>query len=263
MLRVKKPKNEAGKAEIYISGDIIDDDMGGVLESWGDSDTGYEWPKAVKEALDGIDEDDDLTVYINSDGGSIPAGVAIANMIARHKGHTTAIVDGWACSIATQIFFAADTRKMPSNAYLMIHKPAATVSGDANDMRQAINALDTMQEGLETTYRKAAREGTSEEDIHAMVEATTWLTGEKASNLFEIDLLDATQTAACAGTAVNRLSNIPKGIKITENEPRNEKPAPQPESANHPQDTDKQILKAKAALQLAIMEGEIVNEEER
>lgn len=241
-----KIKNSADSAEIYISGAIVDDDVGGCFESWGDEGTGYEWPKAIKYQLDAIDNDAPLTIYINSDGGSVPAGVAIANMIARHKGKTTAVVDGWACSIATQIFFAADERKISSNAYLMIHKPSTCVAGDANDFQKAIDALDVLQEGLETTYRNAAREGVSDGQIHQMVEDTTWLTGADAAELFNIELLEATQTAACASGSV-RFKNMPKGINFADR-----KPVPEPQDADN--------YKVRAAIQLAIIEGEILDE---
>jgi hypothetical protein len=175
-------------------------------------------------------------------------------MIARHKGKTTAVVDGWACSIATQIFFAADERKIPSNAYLMIHKPSTYAAGDANDFQKVVDALDVLQEGLETTYRNAAREGVTDEQIHQMVEDTTWLTGADAAELFNIELLEATQTAACASGLV-KFKNMPKGINFADRKPVTPKQEPTPE----PQDADN--YKVRAAIQLAIMEGEILNEE--
>lgn len=241
-----KVKNETESASIYISGDIVDDAEGDMLKSWG-AGKGYQWPDDVKQQLDAIG-DKDLTVYINSDGGSVPAGVAIANMIARHKGHTTAVVDGWACSIATQIFFAADERRIPSNAYLMIHKPSTCAVGNADDLMEAVEALDTIQQGLETTYNKATREGVTPERVHEMVENTTWLTGEQAAELFDVDVLEATKTAARAGRSVKDLANIPKAINIKEDN--------EPEKAA----IDKSIKAKRLALAIAITEGELDNE---
>ncbi len=241
-----KVKNETESASIYISGDIVDDAEADMLKSWG-AGKGYQWPDDVKQQLDAIG-DKDLTVYINSDGGSVPAGVAIANMIARHKGHTMAVVDGWACSIATQIFFAADERKIPANAYLMIHKPSTVAVGNADDLMEAVEALNTIQQGLETTYNKATREGVTPERVHEMVENTTWLTGEQAAELFDVDVLDATKTAARAGKSAKDLANIPKAINIKEdNEPT--------QAA-----IDKSIKAKRLALAIAITEGELDNE---
>ena len=209
MLKIKNKSDKA--AEIYISGAIVDDDMGGCFEAWDDPGTGFEWPKEIREQLDAL-KGKDLTIYINSDGGVVPAGVAIANMIARHDGHTTAVVDGWCCSIATQIFFAADERRMPSNAYLMIHKPACGVYGNSDDLLKTADVLDTIQEGLETTYRKAALDGVTDEQIHDMVEAETWLTGAEAAEVFDIQLTEPLKAVACVGKVHTK--HVPENIRI-------------------------------------------------
>lgn len=206
MIRVE---NSADKAEIYISGDIIDDDEGAIVSWWGDGDA-YQWPADIKKQLDEV-KGKDLTVYINSSGGSVPAGVAIANMIKRHDGHTTAVVDGWCCSIATQIFFAADDRQIPKNAYLMIHKPAISIIGNADDLEKAITFLNTIQEGIETVYNDAANDDVTPETIHDMVNDETWLTGEQAKQYFDVTVLDSTQTVAKAGKSAN-MKNIPAEI---------------------------------------------------
>ena len=137
-------------------------------------------------------------------------------MIARHKGHTKAVVDGWCCSIATQIFFSADEREMSENAYLMIHKPMTAAYGNADDLRKAIDVLDTIQRGLEKAYIKAAKEGTTPQQISEMVDAETWLTGVEAADYFNITLLKSDQTAACAsGRAWNDklFHNMPDCLK--------------------------------------------------
>ena len=186
-------------AEIYISGTIIDDEESNWKKFWNDGDTtGYQFPADLKQQLDAL-EDKDLTIYINSYGGSIAAGVAMAHMLERHKGKTTAIVDAYCCSIATQIFFSADVCKMPSNAWLMLHKPTALLGGDADEMRKAADVLDTLQEGLEVVYGKKAADGLTAEDIHEMVNAETWLTGKQAAEKFQIELLDSTPILNCVG----------------------------------------------------------------
>ena len=77
-------KNETDQsADLYLSGSIIDDDMGGIIDEWCDNSTGYQWPEKIRSQLEGL-KGKALTIYINSDGGSVPAGVAMANMIARH-----------------------------------------------------------------------------------------------------------------------------------------------------------------------------------
>ena len=87
-------RNETDKsADLYLSGSIIDDDTGGLIDEWCDNSTGYQWPEKIRSQLESL-KGKALTIYINSDGGSVPAGVAMANMIERHNAPTTAIVDG-------------------------------------------------------------------------------------------------------------------------------------------------------------------------
>ena len=218
-------KNETSDgAELYLSGSIIDDDAGGVVDELYNNSVGYQWPDKIKSQLESL-KGKALTIYINSDGGSVPAGVAMANMIARHDAPTTAVVDGWCCSIATQVFFAADRRRIPANAYLMIHKPAAYAGGDADELRKTADALDTIQRGLEETYLKAARAGVTAETLHQMVNAETWLTGKEAAEFFTVELLEASQMAACAGKA-KFMQHIPEGVRRAADEkPPQEKPA--------------------------------------
>lgn len=208
-----KVKNDIDRAEIYISGTIVDDEDGAAQ-----STDGYEFPRVIRQQLEqcrGLP----LTVYIHSYGGSVAAGLAMANMLARHDAETTAIVDGVCASIATQIFFSANKCRMPANAYLFIHAPTSRVEGTAEDMRRSAEALDAIVEGLITTYRSKARETTSEEELRAMLAGERWLTGTEAARMFDIDLMSAMQTVNCRferGKLKSAL--IPRELHFTDEE---------------------------------------------
>ena len=249
-------KNETSDcAELYLSGSIIDDEAGGLMEEWRANTAGYQWPDKLKSQLESL-KGKALTIYINSDGGSVPAGVAMANMIARHDAPTTAIVDGWCCSIATQVFFAADRRRIPANAYLMIHKPAVYAGGDADELRKTADVLDTIQRGLEETYLKAARAGVTAETLRQMVNAETWLTGKDAAEFFTVELLEASQMAACAGKA-KFMQHIPEGVRRAAEEklPR-EKPAA--ESAEESCQKAAREMRQRAEIALALAKGAMI-----
>lgn len=96
-------RNSAEGAEIHINGDIIDDMDGEFVRAWG-IESGFDWPDNIRKQLDQIDTNMPLTVYINSDGGSVQAGVAIANMIANHKGPTTSVVEGGRAALPPRSF---------------------------------------------------------------------------------------------------------------------------------------------------------------
>lgn len=202
-------KNKADIAEIYLSGDIVDDEEGGFIEYWTGNSLGYEFPAKLKAQLEGV-KDKELEIHINSYGGSVFAGVAMANFIANHKPKTTCIVDGIAASIASQIFFSADVCKIPTNGYLMLHRPFTSAEGNAEDLRKAAEILDTIQEGLATTYQKKALDGVTAEDIQAMMNSETWLTGTEAAQKFKVEVIQPVKALNFAG---NRKKLLAAGIK--------------------------------------------------
>lgn len=193
-------RNETGQsADVYIHGDVIDDDAKAWLSDYdGNTFAGYVLPVDVRDSLEAL-KGKDLTIYVNSDGGSVPAGMAIANMIRRHDGHTVGVVDGWAASIASVILFACDEIRMPNNTFLMIHKPSAACCGDADDMLRVATMLDTVQDGIEQTYLERAREGVTPEAIHDAVETETWYTAAEAAEMFDITVeASDVQLVACS-----------------------------------------------------------------
>ena len=213
-------KNKAEVAEIYLSGDIVDDDEGGFIESWLDAkSTGYEFPAKLRAQLDAV-KDKALEIHINSYGGSVFAGVAMANFIANHKPKTTCIIDGIAASIASQIFFSADVCKIPTNGYVMIHCPFSSVEGNAADLRKAAEILDTIQAGLETTYQKKALDGVTVEEIRQMMNQETWLTGTEAAEKFKVEVIQPVKVLNYVGDR-NKLKaagikNIPAPLNFLE-----------------------------------------------
>ena len=217
MLRITNQTKET--AELYISGDIIDDVDAGFLKDFrGDDSTGYEFPKKFQDELKAV-EDKELTIFINSYGGNVFAGVALANMIERRKNKTICVVDGICASIATQIFFAADVKKIPANCYLMIHKPESFSFGNADTMRKTAEKLDTIQRGLETTYQKNAKDGITTEKISELVNSETWLTGEETAKYFSVEVLEPVQIVNCVGSAEKLrqrgIKNFPRSLTFT------------------------------------------------
>ena len=166
-------------ADVYIHGDVIDDEWKAWMSDYdGETFAGYVLPVDVREKLESL-QGKDLTIYINSDGGSV--------------------LDGWAASIASVIFMACDELYMPKNTFLMIHKPSAMALGNADDMLRVATMLDTVQDGIEQTYLERAREGVTPEAIHDAVETETWYTAAEAAEMFDITVeASDVQLVACS-----------------------------------------------------------------
>lgn len=204
--------------DLYFYGDIVDSWLG----AWDDAD---QYPQAIKEFLDQA-KDKDINIYINSGGGSVFSGMAIYNMLKRHKGYKTVYIDGLAGSIASVIALAGDKVIIPSNAYFMIHKPWCSSAGNSNELREMANTLDKIEEGIINVYSENLAEGVDIEDIKSMVNDETWLTGVEASKYFNVEVSNSVQAVACVSDYFDKYNKVPsdisKEVKTEEVEPKEE-----------------------------------------
>jgi ATP-dependent Clp endopeptidase proteolytic subunit ClpP len=145
--------------------------------------------KAFLDELKALGPVAELTLRINSPGGSVFDGVAIYNALKRHQARVTVWVDGIAASIASMIAMAGDEVVMPENAMLVLHDPSGLVAGTAADMRATADALDKMAAGMVAAYRD--KSGAGDAEIEALMAAETWLSAEEAVELGLADRVEA------------------------------------------------------------------------
>ena len=154
----------------------------------------------------------DLTLRINSPGGSVFDALAIYNTLRRHPATVTATVDGIAASAASVIAMAADKLVMPANSFLMIHDPSGLVMGTADDMREMSDVLDSIKTALVNTYHRKTKDSLTVADIAAMLSEETWLTAEEAVGFGLADEIeDAIQIAALC--SLDRFKNAPQSLQ--------------------------------------------------
>lgn len=211
-------------ADLYFYGDIVSDWWG----AWQNED---QYPDAIKNFLSQA-EGKDLNVYVNSGGGSVFAGMAIYNMIKRHgdKNKVKVYVDGLAGSIASVIAFAGtEPPEIPSNAFLMIHKPWGAISGNADEMRKMADDLDKIQTGIMNVYEEHLAEGVTIDQVQALVNAETWLDGKEAAKYFNIAQTDAADYVAAAGDYLNHAGKLPEKFKSHQKHPEQTPKGPTPE----------------------------------
>lgn len=163
-------KTEKEKAQITIYGPIQD------FSSFFSS-TGYSPDKLMRD-LDELANAKELTIRINSGGGSAFAGFAIFELIRAHGAKVTTYIDGVAASAASIIAMAGDRIVMGTGAMMMVHNPWTRVEGEAKDLREAADVLDRVGESLINVY--SARTGKSRDELRDMLNKTTWMTAEEA-----------------------------------------------------------------------------------
>lgn len=142
-------------AEIYVYGNIGDRwDEDGVVAS-----------EMVRDiaALDA----DEITLRINSYGGSVTDGLAIYNALRRHPAPVNVQIDGVAISCASYLAMAGDTITMAKNAQMMIHAPWTYAGGNSADMREQADILDRYAKAMASAY--ADKSGKTYEDVLAIL----------------------------------------------------------------------------------------------
>lgn len=119
-----------------------------------------------------------LTVRVNSPGGSVFEGMAIASMLRAHPADITVRVDGIAASIASVIAMAGDRVVMMPGATMMIHDASGMCLGDAADMAKMAELLDLLSNNIADIY--AAKAGGTRDEWRATMRAEKWYLAQEA-----------------------------------------------------------------------------------
>ena len=172
-------KNEATETEpesieLRISGDIIDDD-----DAWLYGWFGIEAasPNAFRDELSKY-AGKDITVWIDSYGGSVFAAAGIYNALKEHKGAVTVKIDGKAMSAASVIAMAGDQILMSPVAVMMIHNPLTDARGYASDLRKTADVLDEIKETIVNAYQ--LKTGRSRNKISSLMDDETYMSAKTA-----------------------------------------------------------------------------------
>jgi ATP-dependent Clp protease, protease subunit len=202
---IKMSADGSNSADIFIYGDIVS-------YQWDETDTSA---ASFKKDLDAVGDVDTINLYINSPGGNVFEGVAIHNMLKRHKAKINVYVDALAASIASVIAMAGDTIHMPKNAMLMIHNPWTWTYGNAAELRKVADDLDRIGNSVKQTYLQKAGDKLTEEKLQEMLDAETWLSADEAYEHGLCDVvLEASQIAASISDELfSKYKNVPKQLK--------------------------------------------------
>ena len=99
--------------------------------------------------LDGINHDD-ISIYINSPGGSITAGMAIYDTMNFISSKVSTICIGMAASMAAFLLSSGETGKRYclENAEVMIHQPLGGAQGQATEIKIAAERILKLKKKL-------------------------------------------------------------------------------------------------------------------
>ena len=137
--------------------------------------------------LEGQDPDKDISLYINSPGGSVTAGMAIYDTMQYIKCDVSTICIGMAASMGAFLLAAGAKGKRYAlpNSEIMIHQPLGGMQGQASDIKIHADRIIKMKEKLITIL--AERTGQTLEKVTADTDRDNFLSAQEACEYGLID----------------------------------------------------------------------------
>ena len=139
--------------------------------------------------LEADDPDKDISLYINSPGGSVTAGMAIFDTMRYIKAPVSTICIGMAASMGSLLLTAGEKGKRIAlpNSEIMIHQPLGGAQGQASDV--AIHAEHLLKTRTKLNSILAECTGQPIERIEQDVERDHFLSAQEALDYGLIDTI--------------------------------------------------------------------------
>ncbi|QDQ99341.1 ATP-dependent Clp protease proteolytic subunit [Tomitella fengzijianii] len=138
--------------------------------------------------LESLDPDRDITMYINSPGGSFTSLMAIYDTMQYVRADITTVCLGQAASAAAVLLAAGTPGKRMAlpNARVLIHQPATEgMQGQVSDLEIQAKEIERMRRAMETTL--ARHTGRTAEQVRIDTDRDKILTAEEAREYGLID----------------------------------------------------------------------------
>ena len=137
--------------------------------------------------LDSVDSGKDVSIYINSPGGSVSAGLGLYDTMQIIKSDVSTICIGMAASMAAVLLVAGQKGKrfaLP-HSRVMIHQPLGGVQGQASDIE--ITAREILKYKKELYGIISEHSGQSIEKVERDGDRDFWMTAQEAKAYGMID----------------------------------------------------------------------------
>jgi ATP-dependent Clp protease protease subunit len=137
--------------------------------------------------LESQDPDKDVSLYINSPGGSVYAGLGIYDTMQFIKPDVQTICFGVAMSMGSVLLAggAAGKRMSLPNSRILIHQPSGGYEGQSADIQIHAREIMELRERVDEIY--ASHTGQTEEQVHDDMERDRYFTADQALDYGLID----------------------------------------------------------------------------
>lgn len=137
--------------------------------------------------LDSVDPGKDISIYINSPGGSVTAGLGIYDTMQFISCDVATICTGMAASMASVLLVAGTEGKRSAltHSRVMIHQPMGGAQGQASDIDIMAKEIQKMKKELYTIISEHSH--TPYEKVWADSDRDYWMTAEEAKEYGMVD----------------------------------------------------------------------------
>ncbi len=137
--------------------------------------------------LDSVDSGKDISLYINSPGGSVTAGLGIYDTMQFIQSDVATICTGMAASMAAVLLVAGQEGKRSAlpHSRVMIHQPLGGVQGQASDIEIEAKEILKFKKELYTIISDHSH--TPYEKVYQDSDRNYWMTAEEAKEYGMID----------------------------------------------------------------------------
>ena len=137
--------------------------------------------------LESEDPKKEISLYINSPGGLVTAGLGIYDTMQYIKPEISTLCIGQAASMGSFLLAAGSKGKRFSlpNSRIMVHQPSAGFQGQATDIEIHANEVLSLKKRLNEIYSKHT--GKSVDDIKSALERDNFMTPDNAKSFGLID----------------------------------------------------------------------------
>ena len=137
--------------------------------------------------LDSIDSSKEISIYLNSPGGSVTAGLGIYDTMQFITSPVATICTGMAASMAAVLLVAGQERKRSAlpHSRVMIHQPLGGVQGQASDIEITAREIQKMKKELYTIISDHSH--TPFDKVWADSDRDYWMSAQEAKEYGMID----------------------------------------------------------------------------
>lgn len=144
--------------------------------------------------LEKQDPDAEITLYINSPGGSVMDGLAIADTMEFISCPIRTVGMGMQASMGSFLLASGTPgrRHMLRRSQIMIHRLSSGVKGDYHSMESNWKHIEELHKLLTAEYARMSQGKKTEEEFEELMRYDNWLTAEKA---IEYGIIDSVITS--------------------------------------------------------------------